>query len=70
MLAEVERFLTQRLKLTLNREKSRVARPWVCDYLEYGMSWSKQPRLKVAAMSLGRLRNRLKDLLRGARGAR
>jgi RNA-directed DNA polymerase len=68
VMAGVERFLIQRLKLTLNREKSRVARPWVCDYLGYGMSWHQQPRLSVATMSLGRLRDRLRELLRGARG--
>lgn len=68
VMAGVERFLNQRLKLTLNREKSRVARPWVCDYLGYGMSWHQQPRLRVATMSLGRLHDRLRDLLRGARG--
>jgi RNA-directed DNA polymerase len=54
VMASVERFLNQRMKLTLNREKSRVARPWVCDYLGYGMSWHQQPRLRVATMSLGR----------------
>ena len=69
VMAHVERFLNQRLKLTLNREKSHVTRPWGCDYLGYGMSWHQQPRLRVATMSLGRLRNRLRDLLRGARGA-
>ncbi|MEB0099652.1 group II intron maturase-specific domain-containing protein, partial [Pseudomonas sp. DC1.2] len=42
--------------------------PWACDYLGYGMSWHQQPRLRVATMSLGRLRDRLRDLLRGARG--
>ncbi|QGA48339.1 group II intron reverse transcriptase/maturase [Pseudomonas brassicacearum] len=68
VLAGVERFLSRRLKLALNREKSRVARPWVCDYLGYGMSWHKQPKLKVATLSLGRLRDRLRALLRGARG--
>ncbi|WP_223533960.1 group II intron reverse transcriptase/maturase, partial [Pseudomonas sp. GL-RE-20] len=68
VMTSVERFLSQRLKLTLNREKSRVARPWVCDYLGYGMSWHKQPKLKVAKMSLGRLRDRLRELLRGAEG--
>ena len=68
VMVGVERFLNQRLKLTLNREKSHVARPWVCDYLGYGMSWHQQPRLRVAMMSLGRLRDRLRDLLRGARG--
>ncbi|WP_092221535.1 MULTISPECIES: group II intron reverse transcriptase/maturase [unclassified Pseudomonas] len=68
VLAGVERFLSLRLKLTLNREKSRVARPWVCDYLGYGMSRHRQPRLKVATLSLDRLRDRLRELLRGARG--
>lgn len=67
VMASVERFLTQRLKLTLNWEKSRVARPWACDYLGYGMSWHKQPKLKAAAMGLGRLRDRLRELLRGVR---
>ena len=64
----VERFLNRRLKLTLDLEKSRVARPWKCDYLGYGMSWHKQPRFRVATLSLCRLRDRLKELLRGKRG--
>jgi RNA-directed DNA polymerase len=68
VMASVERFLSQRLKLTLNREKSRVAGSWMCDYLGYGMSWHQQPRLRVATMSLRRLRDRLRELLRGARG--
>jgi RNA-directed DNA polymerase len=66
-MVSVERFLSQRLKLTLNREKSRVARPWVCDYLGYGMSWHQQPKLRVASMSLHRLRDRLRELLRRTR---
>lgn len=68
VMASVERFLRQRLKLTLNREKSRVARPWVCDYLGYGMSWHQQPKLRVASMSLHRLRERLREQLRQMRG--
>lgn len=68
VLNGIERFLNQRLKLTLNRDKSRVARPWRCDYLGYGMSWHQQPRLRVATMSLKRLRGRLNERLRGARG--
>ncbi|WP_313053695.1 group II intron reverse transcriptase/maturase [Pseudomonas lopnurensis] len=68
VLASVERFLDQRLKLTVNRDKSRVAGAWKCDYLGYGMSWHPQPRLRVATMSLKRLRDRLRDLLRAARG--
>ena len=66
----VERFLSQRLKLTLNRGKSRVAGAWICDYLGYGMSWHQQPRFRIATQSLRRLRDRLKELLRGARGCK
>ncbi|MFG0820270.1 group II intron reverse transcriptase/maturase [Pseudomonas sp. GLN_3] len=68
VLASVERFLSQRLKLTVNQKKSRVARAWKCDYLGYGMSWHQQPRLRVATVSLSRLRDRLAELLCGARG--
>jgi RNA-directed DNA polymerase len=67
VMAGVERFLSRRLKLTLNRDKSRVAGSWMCDYLGYGMSWHQQPRLRVATMSLRRLRDRLRDLLRRVR---
>jgi RNA-directed DNA polymerase len=67
VMASVDRFLAQRLKLTLNREKSRVARSWACDYLGYGMSWHKQPKLRVASISLHRLRDRLRELLRRVR---
>ena len=39
-----------------------------CNYLDYGMSWHQQPRLKVASMSLNCSRGRLKELLQGAQG--
>lgn len=70
VMRSVECFLNQRLKLMLNRDKSRVAGSWICNYLGYGMSWHQQPRLRVATMSLDRLRDRLRDLLRGARGCK
>ncbi|WP_413730234.1 group II intron reverse transcriptase/maturase [Sodalis sp. RH22] len=69
VMVSVERFLNQRLKLTLNGEKSRVAEAWKCDYLGYGISRHRQqPRLRVSMASQGRLRDRLGEMLRGARG--
>jgi RNA-directed DNA polymerase len=47
VMVSVERFLSKRLKLVLNRAKSRVVRPWTCDYLGYRISWD--PRLRVSA---------------------
>lgn len=68
VMVSLERFLEQRLRLRLNREKSQVVRPWRSSYLGYGMSWHRQPKLRIASMSLQRLRERLKGLLRRARG--
>lgn len=42
LMDSVERFLKQRLKLTANRKKGRVARKYGC--LGDGMSWHQQPR--------------------------
>ncbi len=67
VLASVERFLNHRLKLMVNRGKSRVAGSWKCEYLGYGMIWHLQPRLRAATMSLTRLRTRLGELLRPTR---
>lgn len=68
VMDSVERFLDHRLKLVVNRKKSRVAWAWKCTYLGYGLSWHQNPRLRVASMSLRRLQDRLRELLRGARG--
>jgi len=68
VMVSLERFLEQRLRLRLNRAKSQVVRPWHSSYLGYGMSWHSQPKLRIASMSLKRLRDRLKSLLQGARG--
>lgn len=69
VMAGVERFPNQRLKLTRNRDKSRVAGSWMCDYMGYGMSWHQQPRLRVATTSPDACAIDSR-LLRGARGCK
>jgi hypothetical protein len=66
VLVSVERFL-RASEADGEQEESQVARAWKCDYLGYGMSWHQQPRLRVARMSLDRLRDRLRMLLRSVR---
>ena len=68
VMASLERFLARQLKLKVNREKSAVARPWQRKFLGYGMSWHRQPRLKVAAESVKRLKAKLREILRRGRG--
>ena len=68
LLASLTRFLTQRLKLKVNAAKSAVARPWERKFLGYSLTWHKAPRRRIAPSSLQRLRKRIGEVLKGARG--
>jgi RNA-directed DNA polymerase len=68
VLASLTRFLTQRLKLKVNVAKSAVARPWERKFLGYSLTWHKAPRRRIAPSSLQRLRRRIGEVLKGARG--
>ncbi|MCA9190847.1 MAG: group II intron reverse transcriptase/maturase [Planctomycetales bacterium] len=68
VLDGVERFLTTRLRLVVNRDKSAVDRPWKRKFLGYTFTQHYQPRFKVAPESVKRLKNRLREASRKARG--
>jgi RNA-directed DNA polymerase len=51
VLASVERFLKDRLRLTVNRQKSAVDRPWNRKFLGYTFTMHFQPKLKVARIT-------------------
>jgi RNA-directed DNA polymerase len=61
-------FLEQRLRLQVNAEKSAVARPWERKFLGYSLTWHHQSRLKVAASSVQRLKEKLREIFRRGRG--
>ena len=68
VLASLTRFLGNRLKLSVNQEKSAVDRPWRRKFLGYSMTWHQRPRLKAAAASVKRLQGKLRQILRRGRG--
>jgi group II intron reverse transcriptase/maturase len=68
LLATLTQFLGERLKLKVNAAKSAVAPPWRRKFLGYSWTWHPKPKLRVAEPSLQRLREKLRDLLRGASG--
>ena len=68
LLQSLTGFLSERLKLKVNASKSAVARPWQRKFLGYSMTWHQQPKLRIAAASVTRLTEKVKALLRGARG--
>ena len=68
VMVGLSRFLAGRLRLAVNLAKSAVDRPWNRSFLGYSVTARKEPRLRVAAKSVGRLRDKLRDLFRAGRG--
>ena len=67
-MVSLERFLRERLRLKVNRDKSAVARPWERKFLGYAVTSNRQPKRKVAAQSIQRLRSKLRPIWRRGRG--
>ena len=68
VMASITRFLADTLKLTVNAAKSAVARPWTRKFLGYRLTWHQAPKLKIAPTSLKRLDDKIREVLKGARG--
>lgn len=68
VLASLTRFLTERLKLKVNMAKSAVAHPWERTFLGYSLTSHKAPKRRIAARSRQRLEQRIREVLKGARG--
>ena len=70
VLASLERWLIQRLRLRVNRDKSGVARPWTRKFLGYSVTWDRAARLRVSPAAVNRLKTKLRGMLRQGRGRR
>lgn len=58
------------LRLSLNRVKSEVIRPWQATLPGYTMTGHREPRLRVSLKSVRRLKDRIRAELRRGRGRR
>jgi RNA-directed DNA polymerase len=68
VMKSITRFLERRLRLQVNAAKSAVARPWERKFLGYSLTWHREARLKVAASSVQRLKEKLREIFRRGRG--
>jgi len=66
--ASITRFVSERLKLTVNEAKTAVARPWARKFLGYSLTGHQAPKLRIAPASLKRLTGKVREVLHGARG--
>lgn len=68
VFASVEQFLKERLRLTVNRNKSAVDRPWKRIFLGYSMTNDWNPRLKVGRTPVQRLVKKVRKITKRGRG--
>lgn len=68
VMVSITTFLETRLKLTVNQDKSAVDRPWNRQFLGYGMTNHRTPKLKTGEKALERLKSRLREISRKGRG--
>jgi RNA-directed DNA polymerase len=64
----ITKFVEEKLKLKVNREKSAVDRPHKRKFLGYSFTWHKKPKIRVAKESVKKIRGHLKAIFRSARG--
>jgi RNA-directed DNA polymerase len=68
VMASITRFITTKLKLKVNEQKSAVARPWERKFLGFSFTWDRQPRRRVAPKAVLRFKERVRDLTSRTRG--
>ncbi len=64
VMESVTRFLTRRLKLKVNREKSAVGRPQERKFLGFRFTWGRNLKRGIAPKALARFRERVRELTR------
>ena len=69
VMAGIERFLTKRLKLKVNRAKSAVAKPRARKFLGFSFTGEPQPRRRIAPQALARFKAKVRELTRRTRGS-
>lgn len=68
VMTSLKAFLGEKLRLKVNEAKSSVTRPWETKFLGYSMTVHRQPRLKVAARSVERFKDKVRQLVHVGRG--
>jgi RNA-directed DNA polymerase len=68
VMASITRFLSSRLRLRVNPEKSAVSRPWHRKFLGYSVTVEKSPRLRVSRESVKRFKIGIRRKTRRGRG--
>jgi len=68
VMESLKRFITTKLKLKVNEQKSAVARPWERKFLGFSFTAGQQPKRRIAPKAADRFKERVRELTRRTRG--
>jgi len=68
VMVSITRFITTKLKLKVNEQKSAVARPWERKFLGLSFTANREPRRRIAPKAVMRFKGKIRELTRRTRG--
>jgi RNA-directed DNA polymerase len=68
VMASITRFITTKLKLKVNEQKSAVARPWERKFLGFSFTANRVPKRRIAPKAVLRFKEKVRELTRRTRG--
>lgn len=68
VLASLERFLSKRLRLKVNRDKSAVDRPWNRTFLGYTVTNLRKAQLRISPKAVSRVKEKIRRITASSRG--
>jgi RNA-directed DNA polymerase len=68
VMASISRFITKKLKLRVNEQKSAVARPWERKFLGFSFTAKGEPKRRIAPKAILRFKERVRELTSRTRG--
>ena len=68
VMESITRFITERLKLKVNSEKSAVARPQERKFLGFSFTGQAEPKRRIAPKAVKRFKERVREITRRKKG--
>src|SRR5579864_4078286 len=68
VMESLKRFITTKLKLRVNEQKSAVARPWERKFLGFSFTRHREPKRRIAPKAVRRFKERVRELTSRTRG--
>src|SRR6266851_300906 len=68
VMRSITAFITGKLKLRVNQQKSAVARPWQRKFLGFSFTLHRKPQRRIAPQAIQRFKEKVRELTRRTRG--